>query len=203
MSKQGAMDFTVDQNSKHCAFVADSGFVAPLIYSDQTRNLRLRPFLDSDANMQKQLCEHFASEWHEQTGAKTADEASRYIIKQWSSSDLMYVLEIDKMFCGCVAIDRNNFEPCVSHLTVVQSYRGQGLSKVLMEIAEAYIRDCLRFANVCLWCNTDMVMYYSKQGYKWIKDVDDGIVMMRKMLQDTTSTDKVLLDAFEPSYSEI
>ena len=172
--------FKLDAYSKHCSFVADCGFVTPLVYSDPDRAIEIKPVLDCDETLQNELFEHFAEHWHVETGAKSADDASKYIITQWSSTDIMYVMSVDGKFAGCVAVDRKNVEPCISHLTVVPGLRGKKMSLLLMEIAESYTHQCLQFTSICLWCHEDLIPYYVKQGYTKTGQLTETIVTMRK-----------------------
>jgi hypothetical protein len=183
------MDFVLSPSSKHCAFVADLGYVMPLIlrgHVHRQMTLDIVPVGDCADDVKADLYKHFSDEWHIQTGAKLEEEVSAFIGRTWSSADLLYVLTVDSKFAGCVAVDRLNFEPCISHLTVVPDKRKMGLSLVLIAIAEAYVKTRLGFAEVCLWCYPDLVEFYSKQGYKKTKG-DQRVVVMHKKLGDSTS----------------
>jgi hypothetical protein len=179
------LHFKTIPSSKHCSFVADCGFVTPIRLSNYDHEgivIDIMPILDCSLDVQSECYKTFADVWHVQTGAKLEEEASSLILRQWSSADLMFVMTVDSAFAGCVAIDRKNFEPCISHLAIVPRLRGKRLSLFLMAIAENYIGTCLKFRAASLWCNIGLMPFYKNQGYVKVRTLTGGVVVMQKPL---------------------
>jgi GNAT superfamily N-acetyltransferase len=173
------MEFKVDEASKQCTFVADIGYICPLRFTME--DLSIVAFLDCSPGVQRQVAEALLEEWGETLGIDSIEAAIALILKQWSSSDIMYVMASNKNVLGFTAVDRKNFYPCISHLYVLPKYRGNGYSTMLMAIAETYIAH-MHFTQAMIWCKPELVEFYKKNGYTIDKVLETNVVVMKKML---------------------
>jgi GNAT superfamily N-acetyltransferase len=132
----------------------------------------IQPYQLCDETIQKATVAHLAEEW----GPVYSTEG--YIERIWSRTDIMFVMSDDSSFIGCVAVDRRNFFPVMSHLYVVPEKRGLGYGNRLLRFAERYAVK-LSFTEIKLWCSQDMVSYYLKKG--WVQEgTKDNQIIMRK-----------------------
>ena len=158
--------------SHMCQFSADSGMVCPP--TETTSMFTIQPYQLCDENIQKAAVAHLANEW----GPASLEEG--YIERIWSRTDIMFVISDDSLFIGCVAVDRRNFFPVMSHLYVIPEKRGLGYGNRLLRFAERYALK-LSFTEMKLWCSDDMVGYYVTKG--WVQEgAKDGQMIMRKDL---------------------
>ena len=179
--------FHVDELSKHCSFVADIGYVAPIVYSERRasgHHLTVVPFLDCPEQVRADVGRLLRDAFPRET--EGIEDVEAYVKRHWGGADAMYVLAVDGTCAGCVAVDRKNFDPCISHLTVAKERRGQGLGKVLMTVAERYVTH-IGFDYVCLWCEHALLRYYVQQGYDKKDDVKPGVALLRKPLRRNAS----------------
>jgi predicted GNAT family acetyltransferase len=111
------------------------------------------------------------------------DISNEYILENWKGSNVMYLMySIDNKFIGSVAVDRNNFEPFISHLYVSITYRKKGYGERLLSHGIEYAKS-FKFNQVKLWCADELVPYYVKTG--WYKDVwndNKNVWIMKKEL---------------------
>ncbi len=170
----------VNTESRQSAYSADLGLIHPVVY--QEGEIKIQPFFDCAENIQETTINIFVEEWKNEM---TPQEARQYIFQNWGSSDILFVLTKGQCVLGFVSVDRRNFYPCTSHLVVNKGHRGNGYSKYLVGHAEAYTQECLGFKENTLWCNQDLIGYYTKLGYTQHKDTrkdaSDVIVMKKKL----------------------
>ena len=88
----------------------------------------------------------------------------------------------EKEFVGCIAVDRKNFTPSISQLYVVPKYRKKGYSKRLMEFAIHYVKS-MEFHEVKLWCKSDLVEFYEKQGWIFERKANNDTYVMKQNIE--------------------
>ena len=156
--------------SHMCQFSADSGMVCPP--TETTSMFTIQPYQMCDEMIQRATVAHLTKEW----GPAYSTEG--YIERIWSRTDIMFVMSDDSSFIGCVAVDRRNFFPVMSHLYVVPEKRGLGYGNRLLRFAERYAAK-LSFTEIKLWCSQDMVSYYMKKGWVQEGTKEDQIIMRK------------------------
>lgn len=171
-------------------FEADVGYVRPCHY--ETSSIHIVPFQRSSSVLKRTVASAILKEWPRESNCKTTDEVETYILKHWGAGDLLYVCADklhDDSFIGCIAIDRKNFFPYISHLYVDDKYRRRGFSKILIEFAET-VMTIQRYRESRLWCDPYLQNFYTKQGY--INDgSQDGHLIMKKTLQHCADIDSM------------
>lgn len=165
--------------SKRQAYVADTGYISPMIYT--SGNICIKPYDDYDSDIQ-QIVKDNMKDISIHPNALTQD----YIETNWQNADIFYVMTKGSLFCGCVAVDRMNFNPTISHLYVHPPFRGNGYSDLLLAVAEEYTL-ILGFNSAQLWCTLNLVEFYKKKGYmneddRTITQNSDTFYIMRKPL---------------------
>ena len=153
-----------NNESKQCSHSADVGFICPLKYEDPFQKVYVQDLSVCDDTVRNELASDLLHEWGSINEVKSVEESSKFIEEQWCASDVMYVLISDNTFAGCVAVDRKNFLPCISHVYVVRDKRNKGFSKLLMQVAEEYIKS-MGFDEARLWCEEKLANFYAKMGY--------------------------------------
>lgn len=148
-----------------CNFFADIGIVCPLVVKGA--NYTIDNYNKQPLQFQEEVATILQNEWGSDKLAYTKD----YIARHWMSADVMYCFVANGDLVGCVAIDRHNFYPFVSHLYVKDKYRGFGFAKQLLELCEEYGRK-LKFTEIKLWCEKHLVKFYEKLSWT-IETVDD------------------------------
>ena len=143
--------------SKRQAYVADTGYISPMIYT--SGNICIKPYDDYDSDIQQMVKDNM-KDISIHPDALTTD----YIESQWQNADIFYVMTKGTLFCGCVAVDRMNFSPTISHLYVHPPFRGNGYSDLLLAVAEEYTL-VLGFNSAQLWCSSNLIEFYKKKGY--------------------------------------
>jgi GNAT superfamily N-acetyltransferase len=170
------------RKSELCTFMADAGLVCPLQVDDS--QYTIRPYQHCSRKVQEAVSAALFAEWQD-GAAKEVDYTDEGIRKAWPGGDVLYVASDDAdLFMGCVAVDRRNFHPFISHLLVTPSARGRGLGSRLLKHGEEYAR-CLRMESVKLWCRPHMVPFYAKRGYVLAdakkSDISDIVVMSKDL----------------------
>lgn len=128
-----------------------------------------------------------------------------YINKHWNSEggDALFVMtdQESEEFLGCVAVDRKNFFPFIGNLYVSKDKRNRGLAARLMDYAERFICDGLKFDRARLWCDASLIDFYIKKGYIVEKDDDGtGVHVMVKSLNNTTTMNSYDADPIPYSF---
>ena len=165
-------------NSSSGHYKADTGYVYPYVVT--CGDIVIKPFQDQPDAIQAAVSDALQSEW-----------GSRYSVgfinESWPDSDVMYVACTSRGdFVGCMAVDRKNFCPFISHLFVAPDLRKQGVGGLFLAVAEKYSRQKLKFDEMKLWCLPHVLPYYTKRG--WVeesRDKDDQgreVRVMRKSL---------------------
>jgi GNAT superfamily N-acetyltransferase len=169
-------------SSSACNFHADAGLVCPVKVNAPTFNI-IR-YQDAIVDVQADVVRHLQKEW---------GYNREFIETQWSAvtGDVLYVMvgnntghtDNADRFIGCVAVDRKNFYPYISQLYVIEAERKRGHARKLLKAAEEYTRR-MGFNTARIWCNTQLVPWYQKQG--WIVDQEQSVapkqILMYKSL---------------------
>jgi GNAT superfamily N-acetyltransferase len=94
--------------------------------------------------------------------------------KTWpGGSDVLFVMTFPtSIFVGFVAIDRRNFYPCISNLFIDPVHRAKGFAKTLVDFAERFVFNHIKFNIVKLWCTDELVPFYQKLHY--VKEESDS-----------------------------
>jgi GNAT superfamily N-acetyltransferase len=165
--------------NKLCKFKDDTGYVCPIHY--KKKNNKIIPYQESTKEIQDKVCKFMIKEWAEEAKINNVDDAHYYIIDNWSSGDILYVLIDDIELLGFIAVDRKQFYPFISHLYVTPDNRKKGFGKLLIDFAIEYIK-ILDFSEGKLWCKEELVPFYEKYGWKVIdKKKLDAIVMSKNI----------------------
>lgn len=102
---------------------------------------------------------------------------------RWGKSDTLVLAE-GRAFCT-VSIETD--EPSVaflSHVSVYEPYRRQGLGNMLLRAAEEYARK--RGAReICLWADPDEwpIEWYKRKGYVIYRNGKKGYIALKKSLK--------------------
>lgn len=139
----------------NCQFHADSGLICPLIVSDSVYSIK--SYLEQPEHIQRAAVEGLAKEW----GSSYTDA---YIRQLWQGTDVLYVATTGTAFAACMAVDRKQFYPFISHLYVDPAYRKYGYGTRMLILGEEYARS-LGFTEVKLWCVERLVGYYTTRGW--------------------------------------
>ena len=202
--------YAIDKTSKHCCFVSDIGFICPLTKIDRTSDVRIRAFLDCDIAIQRKAADLLWASFFKEAGLASPAEAMDYINKHYNHSDLMYVLSDfnETHLIGIVTVDRRNFHPTIAHLAVATTQRGNGYSKLLLDIAESYTKT-LGFTEAQLWCDPDLVPFYIKHGYNISQQNEEAAskptalhIMSKPLRSIIQNTDCSAGDAFPEAFGE-
>ena len=173
-------------------YKADAGFVHTLeLHDGETVVL---PHQKCDPEVQKALFAALLAEFGKDMGCDDAECVARYVDREWPDGDAMYVLTVSGAFVGCVAVDRKNFVPFLSHLYVVPKHRGRGNGLLLLEFAERACKD-MGFTEARLWCDPGMRAYYEKYGWTPEK-VKGGKLVMKKVIDDAAPQGSELMGHF-------
>lgn len=143
-------------------FVSDIGFVSPLKL--EINGYVVLPFILVPKEVKAKALLYIRSEW-QSSNEEYADED--FITNHWAGGDVFYVM-IDSQtrhFIGCIAIDRKQFYPFISHLFIVPEMRGRHLGTILIRLAVEYGKE-LGFPNIRLWCVSKLITYYERFGFK-------------------------------------
>jgi GNAT superfamily N-acetyltransferase len=168
------------RKSELCTFMADAGLVCPLQVDDS--QYTIRPYQHCSRMVQEAVSAALFAEWRDAaTDTEEVDYTDEGIRKAWPGGDVLYVAASDELFMGCVAVDRRNFHPFISHLLVTPSARGRGFGTRLLKHGEEYAR-CLRMESVKLWCGPHMVPFYAKRGYVLADAQKSDTIVMSKDL---------------------
>ena len=155
----------------NCMYYADAGYVCTMSYVQDS--IHIRPFQEANEDLKMQTALELTREWGEKLNITNPIEMQLYIARNWSSTDVLYVMSNMGAFVGCIAVDRKNFYPFIGNVFVTHKFRSQGNGKVLMEFAEKYIFTQLKFEYARLWCDDSMLPYYTKQGYVFEHKTED------------------------------
>jgi len=165
------------QDSPLCKY-GDSGLIYPKIYVSGT--ITLTPYQDCSQGIRNDACTHIYNSFRTEIKLNDKSETNNFITKNFSNGDIFYVLCVDDMFIGTVALDTKNFYPCVSNMYVVEDQRKKGYGQLMLDFAIIYAIH-LKFHELNLWCKKDMVSYYEKFGYEIVEKKDD-LHIMKKLL---------------------
>lgn len=159
--------------SSQCQYQADVGYVCPL--NMKHSRYEITPYQKCPESVQNDVLSHLRQEWGK-------EYTNDYIERNWATGDIMYVLMKEKEFVGCIAVDRKNFTPSISQLYVVPKYRKKGYSKRLMEFAIHYVKS-MEFHEVKLWCKSDLVEFYEKQGWIFERKANNDTYVMKQNIE--------------------
>lgn len=161
----------VSKCTEYTQFFADIGNVSPLeVYSS---SYFILPYPKVSSEVQEELI------YTVQELNPSLTDA--YIQEHWGPQ--MYVM-IDSLghWIGCMAMDRKNFYPCISHLYIHPSYRKQGYAKRFLQHGEDVAKE-FRFQEVKLWCKESLILYYERYGWSQegtAKDEEGNTVWIMK-----------------------
>ena len=161
-----------------CKYIGDTGLVCPMVY--QSEDVKIIPYQECSQEVKQSVCQHVYKEWKAEAKLSIPEETHDYISSNWSSGDIFYVLLLRNTFLGCVAVDRKQFYPFMSHLYIHPLYRGNGYGKFLLTFCEQYVKQ-LQFDEIRLWCNSDLIGYYKKLGYDVIENKSGKSIMVKKL----------------------
>lgn len=166
------------RTSELCTFMADAGLVCPLQVDED--EYMIRPYQHCSPKIQDAVSAALGAEWQQTDDVEYTDAGIR---KAWPGGDVLYVAAAKnaELFLGCIAVDRRNFHPFISHLLVTPSARGRGYGSRLLKLGEDYAR-CLRMESVKLWCKPHMVPFYEGRGYVFAERRKSDIIVMSKDL---------------------
>jgi predicted GNAT family N-acyltransferase len=173
---------TLMHESPLCRFTADSGKTCPIAgYGNNT--WKILPFQDVDETIQTKTCDALCKEWNDTYVGQGIEYSISNIKKEWSGgSDVLYVAtDLLDNFIGCVAVDRKNFYPVISHLLVEHDKRHTGLGKELVKFAEQFVKHSLKFKEVRLWCFAALVPFYQKLGYSVYEEKSKNMLMVKRL----------------------
>lgn len=163
-------------------FLADVGYVSPLVYNDTQKKVEIKLFRHCDEIQQGAAAQFLCSHWSSEIKCESVEQAKEYILKNFSASNLFYLLLFGGKCIGCVGIDRKNFYPFLSHLYVQQSWRSKGFAKALLQFAEAMVIS-YGFNEVRIWCEPHLQKFYENMSWKQ-ENVQDGLLIMKKKLEN-------------------
>lgn len=161
-------------------FLWDSGIMYPMRVD--SKDYTIVPYQLVDPSVRDELRKMLNKEWGD--GNLYTEE---YITKKWFGPNVMYVMtSSDKTIpIGCVAIDKHNFYPYISHLYVNEVYRSLGCGSILLKIAEYHAKS-LNINIGKLICNEVMCAFYVRNGWIVENKVDEVNWCMSKDFVDYT-----------------
>jgi len=172
--------------SKLCKFKDDTGWICPIHYNE--KGMKILPYQECSNEIQEEVCKYLLDEWDEEAKIDTLDDTHHYITRNWHGGDILYVLIKNKNnkkenneLLGFVAIDRKQFYPFVSHIYIIPSKRKNGYGKLLLEFSIEYTK-ALEFTECRLWCESKLVSYYEKNGWKVIDEKNPKAIVMVKYI---------------------
>jgi len=82
-------------------------------------------------------------------------------------------------YIGCVAVDTHQFFPIISHLHVMEGFRGHGHARMLLQLAERFIVGEMGHGRWWLWCEdrAGLVDMYVGMGYEVATSGPDGLAL--------------------------
>ena len=143
------------------------GLTRPSQYVDKrssTKEIQILPFQLCPTDLQIATCQHVLSAWRAETECSTTRETYDFITKNFVAGDIFYILTQSNDFIGCVALDRKNFYPYLTHLYVRPDHRKQGYARLLVDFIR-YICRMQRDADVRLNCSLELYDFYNKLGF--------------------------------------
>ena len=145
-------------------FLSDGGWVrAPMAMAE---GYRIMPYSLAADVTQRAATEALSAEW----GVAYTDAEVRL---RWGGTDVMFLAAAGPEFIGCVAVDRTNFYPFVSHLYVAPALRGAGFGDRLLQVAEEHAVR-LGFQEARLWCSDALLPYYNRRGWQAAGEPAEG-----------------------------
>jgi hypothetical protein len=145
-------------------------------------------FQHTTDNQQIQVAEwllHIFGEDLKIQGKDTIPKVIEFIKDHWQNGDSYYVfIGPNDNVLGGVGIDLSNNEPFLSNMFIIPNMRKYGYSKILLKYAEMHSRR-FEFNYIKLWCNPDLLNYYSKFGYEEINKIQNSknesvLILMKK-----------------------
>ena len=145
------------KSKEYTHFLADVGSVSLLEVEEE--EYVILPYVKLPDTIRKNLIESLYE--------LNPEISHSYIMEHWSQLDMMYGMIHKKTgeFMGCMAVDRKNFYPFLSHLYVHPVYRNQGVGERFLLFAEE-ITKSFGFREVKLWCKKELIGYYTKFGWE-------------------------------------
>ena len=152
-------------------YLLDVGYIAP--YYLKTDNYEILPFEKIKKGLRVLLLEYLNDIF------KPIEYNEQYIRYNWKSLDIFYVLTTPKQenLIGCIAVDIKNGFPLISNLLIIPKYRKQNYANILLEYCFNYIK-ILKFREVRLWCNDELIDFYIKKNWKFEKKIDNNNIML-------------------------
>jgi GNAT superfamily N-acetyltransferase len=130
------------------------------------------PYRSIPDHIRDQVVSHLQQQW---------GYGDDFILSNWSDENaIMYVLYSEKDFIACVAVDLKHNEPYLSNLYVNPTFRSQGYATHMLSLAEKCAKSW-GFNYIKLWCNVDMVRYYTRFGWK-ISQFDTTSIMEKDIV---------------------
>lgn len=120
--------------------------------------------------------------WGEEIQCSSKEQAAEFLSSDWSNGDELYVLQQTQNFVGCVAVDRKNCFPFVSHLFVETNQRQKGYAKAMLMFV-GKVASLHGFHDVSLWCKPELQAFYEKLAWQQ-EGRQNGLVIMKKIIND-------------------
>lgn len=164
--------------SSRCKFQADGGVVCPMCY--ECGEFVIKPYFLLSEELKTHVVSQLKCCWKDYTDA--------YIEQNWSFGDMLYVA-VDKVtdsVIGTVAIDRKNFHPFISTVYVTPDRRNKGFARHLLAFAEVFIFYVIKYDEVRLWCDEDLLDFYFAFGYA-VEDMQGTkSILFKKLIEHST-----------------
>lgn len=164
------------KNTLFCEYKADTGYTCPLVVSDG--KFTVQPFSESGEKAMIAASQALKKEWGNQYSIE-------YISKMWEGTDVLYIMtNRDGSFVGCVAVDRKQFVPVLSHLYVDSRVRNNGHAKKLLQVIDEYVK-VLGFNEIKLWCDPKLRRFYESVGWQLESEKTENgkkVLVMNKFL---------------------
>ncbi len=199
-----SMKRTIELQSKNIKTVDDipalekfgaTGLIKPLMYEDRVNSVSILPFQSIPKTTQITLCSALLQEWKSTIDCLDIEQVKEYIEKNWQAGDIFYALAFGSQFIGCVAIDRKNFYPYLTHLYISPSHRGNGYAALLIKFTEIVLIQ-QQDRDVRLNCAKSLKSFYEGHGFQ-IEKITDETLIMKKDLVSTRHTFDNVSSAYE------
>ncbi|NDC96121.1 GNAT family N-acetyltransferase, partial [bacterium] len=110
--------------------------IYPLVYKDNT--FAILPYQTCTQEVQQWVARAILEVWGEVANVNTMEDTINYILTNWRQGDIFYVLFVNGILTGFVAMDEKNFYPWMSHLYIHPHFRRRGYAGVLIQFCKHY-----------------------------------------------------------------
>jgi hypothetical protein len=140
-------------------------------------NSKLVIFQHLTDNQQNEVAEWLLKIFEEDLKIQELDTIPKiitFIKEHWQNGDSYYVfIGPNENVLGGIGIDLSNNEPFLSNMFIIPNMRKYGYSKILLRYAEIHSRR-FQFNYIKLWCNPNLLNYYTKFGYEEISKIENS-----------------------------